>query len=355
MGEGKQTGKPWSWDWTRVPNPVFRPNSLALPRPSSSPGPVRHAHSGPARFLFSLSSLADEWAQAVSVIFLASSSRTRRRVRAPYAVASRLSVQVGVPSAFISRRPSSPSAALEFAPSAQTLASSRRLDSELASPSRRFQLAAKLRVEVRKLPSPLSLSLSLSLSRGLVASPPWPSRLSSSRAPSVAQPSLRTPKTESPLSQFSPKPNTARFAVPARRRRAQSLPAAGVAPSIPALGSRSDENGPFEGDQDQVYEEEPPQCFEEGKRTRVEEVEARLGEADEAPPLLHHRHAGLIHAPAEDEERAHHLGGEFVSAPRSDGVASANPSRSRAGTQHRLRLACVSPLFSGGEPPTRTI
>ncbi|KAF8664320.1 hypothetical protein HU200_054870 [Digitaria exilis] len=32
-----------------------------------------------------------------------------------------------------------------------------------------------------------------------------------------------------------------------------------------AVRLRSDENGPFEGDQDQVYEEEPPQYFEQGK------------------------------------------------------------------------------------------
>lgn len=39
----------------------------------------------------------------------------------------------------------------------------------------------------------------------------------------------------------------------------------------------------------------------------VEEVEARVGEAEEAAPLLHHRHAGLVHAPAEEEEGVHHL------------------------------------------------
>jgi hypothetical protein len=39
----------------------------------------------------------------------------------------------------------------------------------------------------------------------------------------------------------------------------------------------------------------------------VEEVEPRLGEAEEAAPLLHHRHVGLLHAPAEEEEGAHHL------------------------------------------------
>lgn len=39
----------------------------------------------------------------------------------------------------------------------------------------------------------------------------------------------------------------------------------------------------------------------------VEEVEARLGEAEEAAPLLDDGHVGLLHAPAEEEEGAHHL------------------------------------------------
>jgi hypothetical protein len=34
----------------------------------------------------------------------------------------------------------------------------------------------------------------------------------------------------------------------------------------------------------------------------IEEVEARLNEADEAASLLHHRHAHLVHTPVEQEE-----------------------------------------------------
>lgn len=54
----------------------------------------------------------------------------------------------------------------------------------------------------------------------------------------------------------------------------------------------------------------------------VEEVEARLGEADEAPPLLHHRHARLVHATAAQEVRAHHLG----PPPSAPAPAAANPA-----------------------------
>lgn len=46
----------------------------------------------------------------------------------------------------------------------------------------------------------------------------------------------------------------------------------------------------------------------------VEEVEARLGEAEEAAPLLDHRDARLVHAPTEEEEGGHHLS-IFLSLP----------------------------------------
>nr|CAB3503786.1 unnamed protein product [Digitaria exilis] len=117
-------------------------------------------------------------------------------------------------------------------------------------PPPRLELPS-LRVEVTKPPS--LFSLSLSLSRGLVASPPWPSRRSSN------------PQNGFPVVPAFSQANHGEIWSPvaaAARRRLQSPE---LSPSIPALGSRSDENGPFEGDQDQVYEEEPLQYFEEGK------------------------------------------------------------------------------------------
>ena len=39
----------------------------------------------------------------------------------------------------------------------------------------------------------------------------------------------------------------------------------------------------------------------------VEEVKARAGEAEEAPPLLHHADARLVDAGAEHEEGVHHF------------------------------------------------
>jgi len=77
----------------------------------------------------------------------------------------------------------------------------------------------------------------------------------------------------------------------------------------------------------------------------VEEVEARVGEAEEAAPLLHHRHAGLVHAAAKEEEGVHHLARHSTSS----GAAGERgiPSFLDLAPPAAVAVpACVSPFFS---------
>nr|CAB3459176.1 unnamed protein product [Digitaria exilis] len=219
------------------PNPVFFRGPVLFP--------TQLARS-PDLLLF-LFSLADMWAPPVGALFFLApwSKRTRRRVRSPAVFAS----------AFPSRKPSRLSTQrrafprhLELHSRAQTLA--------LAADSIRVLGAAFVRVEVRKPPSPLSLFLSLS--RAAIARRELPPFL-----PSQSRRAL-----EPPSPSFADSGE-----VPARRRRVQPRSGRRLAPLIQSHRFRLEpnravpvsQNGPFEGDQDQVYEEEPPQYFEQGK------------------------------------------------------------------------------------------
>ena len=76
---------------------------------------------------------------------------------------------------------------------------------------------------------------------------------------------------------------------------------------------------------------------------RVEEVEARLGEAEEAAPLLHHRAARLVHAPAQQEEGAHHGSHLNLNLSSSASIAAADLDFGRDGWGIRRRI--WTPLF----------
>nr|CAB3452117.1 unnamed protein product [Digitaria exilis] len=186
----------------------FWPNSRAVAQSSRS--------------LFSLS-FSDVWARLVSTVFLLAPCPSAARLRARFPLRKATAARALVPL--------NPSHRFRIALAAA------------ANPS--LSIVAKVRVEVTKSPSPLSLSLSRSRNFTVATEPP----LAASLLALVL-------------------PNSGEF--PVMRRRAPSLWSPALFPSISANRSDSSqtertENGLFEGDQDQVYEEEPPQYFEEGK------------------------------------------------------------------------------------------
>ncbi|KAF8765881.1 hypothetical protein HU200_008069 [Digitaria exilis] len=184
-------------------------------------------------------------------------------------------------SAFISAAPTplvlNPSRSPVAAPSSL----GRRFDSSFQAPSSLVEFVAKLRVEVRKSPSSFSLSLSRSLAlararrRNRDAArrrepPRWlnsrfeaPKRIS--RFPlflsSQTQRDLEPPSSSfAQLRRSAAAGRRLRRAIQSRLILIQQLR---IDPTRVKL-----KNGPFEGDQDQVYEEEPPQYFEEGNSPR---------------------------------------------------------------------------------------
>nr|CAB3464076.1 unnamed protein product [Digitaria exilis] len=209
--------------------------------------PIFRARLRPSEASLSSLSVSLPGGPALSVVSFLSSwaSRTPLSPSAARLRVAFLGVLAGDSPGLISRRPDP----LSFKP--QTLGFHRR-----RVPSR---LIVELRVKVRKLPSPLSLSLSLS--RVPVELVVIPSRRSPSQA--LTNPKNRLPAfPASSQANHGEKPSSLASdslvsgEVPAERRRA---------PPRFAPFDLS-QNDPFEGDQDQVYEEEPPQYFEQGKR-----------------------------------------------------------------------------------------
>nr|CAB3459984.1 unnamed protein product [Digitaria exilis] len=194
-----------------------------------------------ARFLFSrpnsracsLSSLcfADMWAHRVSSFFLALPA-----------------VAVSV-SSFPSRkfpglykptpRPLNPQPKPRALASPQIELRRRNPRVRAAASIRAFEFVDQLRAKVWNVQSLFSLPLSLSCARATL--PSYPSRSSPSFLPSPSRRDFELP---------SPSFAQLRCAPPLSRR--------GVFPFD------FSQNVPFEGDQDQVYEEEPPQYFEQG-------------------------------------------------------------------------------------------
>ncbi|KAF8667406.1 hypothetical protein HU200_053089 [Digitaria exilis] len=218
---------------------------------SSSPGPsCRSRRAQPA--LSPSLSFSDEWARCVSFVFPEPPSSGRARLRVAFPLRK-------VFPAFISRRPSPlESSKPQFPPRIelppQTLGQSRRFDSELAPLS--LLRGGKKAAEPL---FPLSLAL-LSLRRSLLAlvlansgeDPAKRRRLRRQRRRGRFQPLDRNPTTE-----------------------------------IEPDSSQTEciENGPFEGNQDQVYEEEPPQYFEEGNFLAVIALTKRIRNRQRHPLL----------------------------------------------------------------------
>nr|CAB3479921.1 unnamed protein product [Digitaria exilis] len=227
---------PATWPSPRAADPFLlsRPSSLARQRPGLlSPLP--------------LSSFSDKWAPPVGTLFLLAPCQSRTRVRVPAAPV--LPPRLG---AHAKRRPD-PSCLSTRKP--QLLAANRA--SAAVNPRLSlFEIADRFRVEVRNSPSLFSLSRSLELTRA---------RRRNRLSPLLNPPSSQASNRRKPSSQALVSTNSGELPAERRRRlnagiqRPRSSPFR-VKPSIPF----SRENGPFEGDQDQVYEEEQPQCFEEG-------------------------------------------------------------------------------------------
>nr|CAB3451624.1 unnamed protein product [Digitaria exilis] len=216
--------------------------------------------------LFFLFSLADAWAPLVGAFFFPepSSSRTRRRVpAAPVSTSASPSRKFLWP--FIRRR-------LEPLTLPNQSPSFRALSSRHHSRNPRRRLAASIS-SPRFAVSFLSLSRALSRLRDLaVATEPPLVAVSSLRCvPHIASflPSLESWKTEFPSSSFAHLRRNAAAVEPSHPEPLDRNPTAEITPvSRATFAEKPLKNGPFEGDQDQVYEEEPSQYFEEGNRHR---------------------------------------------------------------------------------------
>nr|CAB3500666.1 unnamed protein product [Digitaria exilis] len=240
---------PFSFSLAQQQRPNLRPNSRAT-RPSRTlPSPSL--------------SLADEWALLVSFIFLAvpesNSSSSSNAARLRVAFPSRKFFGLYKPPPELLESPNQ-SSSFRIALAAVVATNPR------VKPPPRFELSrppSSLRARRRD----------RSFASSVLVVVAWRHRRS--QAASRRRKPL-TPKTDSPHPKLAPKPRILR-PTPAKRRRAPPSPAvsaAAVEPSDPEPLDRDptaeiepdSKNGLFEGDQDQVYEEEPPQYFEEGNR-----------------------------------------------------------------------------------------
>ncbi|KAF8697429.1 hypothetical protein HU200_036029 [Digitaria exilis] len=235
---------------------LFRPN----PRAAASP----------AIFPFLSLSLPDVWARSVSAFFKLSPWSERHTPLRRF-----LACKLELPPPSIAAPPQTP-----------TL--SRRRNPSSRGRLRHFELAVEVRVKVRNSPSLYSFSLSRSLAallrrrhgRAAIARCELPLLLNSRRQPPKRVPRFplflpsQTRRVLEPCSAGFP--NSGDPSV--KRRRARRLSGHRLALFNSSLWikierSESDlgqsQNGPFEGDQDQVYEEEPPHYFEEGTREDI--------------------------------------------------------------------------------------
>nr|CAB3466516.1 unnamed protein product [Digitaria exilis] len=202
---------------------------------------------------FSLS-LADEWAHLVRPDSLLSHGRARLDLRFPSRKASPCFPRPKSAASVVAL------AAIAANPSFQPPLSRLEFVSESLFPlSRALSCSCDLTV----VPEPPLAVASFRLCAILVENPQnrLPLAPASSQAKNRLKPSFLGPDFPTP----------ARF--PAKRRRASSPALPQFASFVSSHPSRLEsnraapvsQNGPFEGDQDQVYEEEPPQYFEQGK------------------------------------------------------------------------------------------
>ncbi|KAF8656036.1 hypothetical protein HU200_060829 [Digitaria exilis] len=260
-------------DPTDMPSPWLAGSSSSF---ACSPGPARQRHSGivflldprrslfrlflsrpnpraaagPAVFPFLSLSLADVWARSVSTFFKLSPWSERHTP----------------PRRFLACKSELPPPSIAAPP--QTLAepSPRFEPSSAFSPLQPRRQGSCEGRELAEPISPLSLTSSRLHELAVATEPPLvvASFLASSQAPNHRKPSS--------LALVSP--NSCEL--PVKRRRAPSSQVAGPPDLDPTVEIRSNltpyrsaqSNVPFEGDQDQVYEEEQPQCFEEGNHVR---------------------------------------------------------------------------------------